>query len=127
MSEQFNMVIPDTHLVEVAKAMAGETHVVPAYYGFSETLVTANITDTSLYGEYGTRIAVDMTRDANVISYSATKTGALVGTDGESITGLASLSASTAGTLMTETVVPTINQTDAFDVEFITTITYDRV
>lgn len=120
------MVIPDTHLAEVAKAMAGESYVVPAYYAFSNTLTTANITDTSLSGEYGARVAVDMTRDVNVISYSATKTGALVGTAGESILGLASLSASSTGVLMTETVIPTINQTSAFDIEFITEITYDR-
>jgi len=120
------MVIPNTHLNEVAKAMTGESFVTPTHYAFSNTLTTVDVTDTSMSGEYGTRLAVSKTRDTNVLTYSATKTGALVGTDGESIKGLASLSASTSGTLMTETVIPTINHTQAFDIEFITQITYTR-
>lgn len=120
------MTIPNTHLNEVAKAMAGESFVSPTHYGFSNTLTTVDVTDTSMAGEYGSRVAATMTRDNNIISYSATKTGAIVSTSGESVKGVASFSASTSGTLMTETVIPTINQTQAFDIEFITQITYDR-
>lgn len=120
------MVIPDTHLKEVAKAMSGESYVTPNYYAFSNTLTTANVTDSTLSGEYGSRLAVTKTRDDNIVTFSAVKTGALVSSSGESIKGVGSFSASSGGTLMTETVIPTINQTQAFDVEFITSITYRR-
>ncbi len=120
------MVIPDTHLKEVAKAMAGESFVTPDYYAFSNTLTTVDVTDTTMSGEYGSRILTSMSRNENIISYSATKTGALVSSSGEDIKGIASLSASSGGVLMTETVVPTISQTQAFDIEVITQITYTR-
>jgi hypothetical protein len=118
--------IPNTHLNEVAKAMTGEAYVIPEYYGFSDTLTTVDVTDTTMSGEFGTRIAATATRDNNEVTYTGMRTGALVPTDGETLTGLALFSDVTGGTLMTETVIPEINHTNAFDIEFITTIRYTR-
>ena len=120
------MVIPNAHLNEVAKAMSGDSFVTPLYYGFSSTLTTTDVTDTSMTGEYGSRLSITRTRSDNINSYTTIKTGALVSTSGETIKGVAMFSASTSGTLMTETAIPTINQTNSFDIEFVSQITYDR-
>jgi hypothetical protein len=120
------MVIPNTHLYEVGKAMTGEFYTIPSYYAFSDALTTVDVTDTTLADEFGSRIAATATRDNNIATFTGLRVGALVPTTGESILGLALLSASSGGVLHTETVVPQIDHTDAFDIEFITTITYQR-
>lgn len=120
------MVITDGYLKEIAKAMSGESFNYATYNAFSSTLTTENIADTSLAGEYGSRLILTTVRSDNVVTYSSTKTGAIVSTSGEAVKGLGLLSASSGGILMTETAIPTINQTNAFDVEFITQITYTR-
>jgi hypothetical protein len=120
------MVIPNTHLYEVSTAMTGESYTIPSYYAFSDALTTVDVTDTTLADEFGSRIAATATRDNNIATFTGLRVGALVPTTGEIITGLGLLSASTAGILHTETVVPEIEHTDSFDIEFINSITYTR-
>jgi hypothetical protein len=119
--------ITNRHQDEVAKAMAGEAFVYPTHRGFSSTLTTVDVTDSALAGEYGTRISVSRSRSSNAVEFTAIKTGSIVPTSGEIIAGTALFSAATTGTLLTENLLPSVSHTDAFDIEFIETVTYRRI
>jgi hypothetical protein len=118
--------IVNAFLNEAAKAFSNESFVIPNYYAFSSSLSSVSSTDTSLSGEFSTRVANAKSRVDNTNTYIAVKSGALASTAGDTITAVAMLSASSGGTLMTELTVPSFLQTTAFDVEWTTTITFDR-
>jgi hypothetical protein len=118
--------IVDNLLNEAAKAFNNESFVLPNYYAFSSSITSVAVTDTVLSGEFGTRIANTKSRVDNINSYVATRAGALASTAGDAIFGVGMLSASSGGTLMTELTVPSFLQTTAFDVEWTTTLTFDR-
>ncbi len=118
--------IVNNFLNEAAKAFNSESFVLPNYYAVSSSLSSAVATDTVLSGEFSTRIANTKSRTDSTNTYVATRTGALASTAGDTITGVAMLSASVTGTLMTELTVPSFLQTTAFDVEWTTEITFSR-
>jgi hypothetical protein len=118
--------IVDNFLKEAAKAFNNETFVIPNYYAWSSSLSSVASTDTTLSGEFGTRLATTKSRVDNVSTYVVTRTGALASTAGDTILGVGLLSASSAGTLLTELTVASFLQTTAFDVEWTTEITFSR-
>lgn len=118
--------IVDTFLDEAAKAFNNESFVIPNYFTVSSSLASVASTDTSLSGEFGTRIALTKSRTDNTTTYVAMRNGSLASTTGDTIMGAAMLSASSGGTLFTELTMPSFLQTTAFDVEFTTTIDFTR-
>lgn len=118
--------ITNNFLDEAAKAFNNESFVLPNYYAVSSSLASVASTDTSLSGEFGTRVATTKSRSTNTTSYVGISSGAGASTDGDTIAGVALLSATSGGTLMTELTVPSFLHTTAFDIEWTTTITFNR-
>ncbi len=114
-------------LNEIAKAAAGESFVIPAYGVADTALVTPLVTDTVLPGEKGSRYILSVDRTDNAVTFSGIRSGTQVLTSsGDNITAFALLSASSGGTLLSEVTVGTLNQSTSFDIETITTITFNR-
>jgi predicted cation transporter len=118
--------IVNNFLNEAAKAFNNESFVLPNYYAYSSSLASVAVTDTVLSGEFGTRNVNTKSRVDNIVTMVAVKTGALASSTGDTIAGVALLSASSGGTLMTELTVPSFLHTTSFDVEWTTSITFDR-
>ena len=119
--------ILDTFLAENAKAFNGESFVIPAYIGVSTSAVSVLITDTSLAGERGTRFAISNARSSNTITSDAVRSGTqILVPAGETLTTAALFSAVTNGTMLTEVSIGSILQTTAFDIEFFSTLTWNR-
>lgn len=123
------MTIVDTFLNEQAKAINGESFVVPTHLAVATTVVTAiATTDTDLSGEIGTREALSGSRVDNVTSLSAVRSGADVQdtANGDEIKSSGIFSAITSGELLSGVVHGGITQTTNFDIEFVYDITVNR-
>ena len=123
--------ITDRFLGEVAQAIGGEAFNIPEYTAVTTDIVSTDLTETttSLNGEIGDRLTNTVSREDNVVSYSAIRSGTtdLVSTSGDTLEGFGTFIDEAGNTLMTGVVfdIP-FTHTNAFDVEFITTITVDR-
>jgi hypothetical protein len=119
--------ILNTFLNNMAKAIGNEAYVYPSYLAADTALTAVLSTDTVLPGEKGVRSLVTYDVVDNTATYTATRSGTNVTTSaGDNLTAFALLSASTGGTLLSEITVGTLNQSTSFDIEAITTITFNR-
>lgn len=113
----------------VAKAMNSESYTTSNYVNVStSTDFEASNTATSLDGEIGSRIATSNTRSSNVVTYSGIRSAALVvdTVNGDTLYGVGTFSAASAGDLHLNVDLPGVNQTIGFDVEFDFEVTYSR-
>lgn len=119
--------INDNFLVELAKALAGESYVVPTYLAFGSSVLTESATSTSLSGEFGSRVAVTDSRALNVVTFNGLRSGASVSTSaGDTLNGMALFSSSSGGTILTNTALSSIIHSTAYDIEVDSVITISR-
>lgn len=122
------MVLTDTFLTQVAKALANESYTVSSHLAVTTaTDFSADVTATDIGTEIGSREAVATTRVDNVTTYSATRSGAsVVGASGDTLTGVGLFSASSGGDLEMLVPLPSLSHTTGFDIEFDFQITAGR-
>lgn len=111
------MTLTDTFLNQVAGVLNSESMTVPSHIGFSSTAITIDPSDTTLSGEFGSRVAVTSDRTLNETTFSCIKTGATVGSSGERINAMGLFNAASSGDLHAEALVSSSLQTSDFDVE----------
>ena len=113
------MTVMNNMLTETAKAIAGESYSVMSHLAFStDTSFAIAVSDSAISGESGDRIALSDSRSVATVTFNGTRTGALVASsDGETLTGAGTLSASSGGTLFSEILLPSLLHTTSFDIE----------
>lgn len=120
--------ITNSFLSEVAKAVAGESFVTPAYFAFGSDVITPNEASTSLSGEEGSRSSASDSRSANVVTFSGTRSGAAVASsDGDVLNSVGVLDTSSSGTLLSEHSLSSIVHTTRFDIVVDYELSVDRV
>jgi hypothetical protein len=118
--------ITDNFLNTIAGWVNGETATIPSFVAWSSSAITPAGTDTSLPSEYTTRTSASGTRTLNATTFNSTRLSTLATSTGDYINSLGLLTASTAGTLYAEALVPSILHTTTFDLEVDWTITVSR-
>jgi len=119
--------IMNAWLNELGKSINGESFVYPLYNAVSTTAITTDVTDTSLDGEIGTRLALTGTRTDNQVQWSSLRLSTdVVSTDGDSLKSLAMFSANTGGTMFIEQAPFTLLHTSSYEIEFINNIIIRR-
>lgn len=109
----------DKYLEEAAKAMNGESNVVPSHLVVATDVNVIDPTMTSFTGEVVTRPAFTNTRLGRTITRNAIFSGASVPSGGITYRAAGSKPASSGGDLMTGVVYPGLTQTTDFDLEFL--------
>jgi len=122
------MTILNTFLEETAKAIAGDSFVYPTHGVVGTTSITVNVTDTSLDGEIGTRMALTGTRIGSQLQFNGLRlsTDVVDTGSGDSLKAHGIASAVTGGTLFTEQAPFNILHTTAFEIEFINNVIIRR-
>jgi hypothetical protein len=123
------MVVVNNMLNEVAKAINNESFVIPSHLAVGTGTVSSFLTtDTSVYGEIGTREEFSGSRIDNTITLTGVRSGTDVAdtTNGDTLTNSGIYSASSGGTFLTGATHSGIIQTTNFDLEFIYTYTIER-
>ena len=119
--------ITDNFLNEMAKALANESYVVPAYLVFGSDVISESASSTSLTGEAYSRVALTDSRASNVVTFTGLKTGASIASSvGHTLNAMAINSSASGGTHLSETLLSSIIHTTAFDVEVEARITNAR-
>lgn len=122
--------INDEYLIDIAKALNGETVTNVSYVGFGSTSMTITPTLTSIDGELLPRSSSTNSRDAspgNVFEAQGTKSGSsITSPTGVYLYSAALFNASTSGTPRAVVSLPGLLQTTNFDVETIWDITISR-
>jgi hypothetical protein len=119
--------ILNKHLVNVAKAMSGDSYTYPAYFSVSSDVVSVDADDTVLPGEIDTRFLSSATSTDNAVIYSGLRSGTEVTVSGgDAINTFGAFSQVTSGDMHIEVTLPTITQTTNFDIEFNVTLQYNR-
>ena len=124
--------ITNKFLEEVAQAISGESFSIPIFTAVTGDIVSSELAETSesLHGEIGTRKQNTITRSENIVSFSAIRSGTtdLVSSLGDTLDGFGTFVDVTGDSLMTGVVfdIP-FTHTSSFDVEFITSVTVDRI
>lgn len=119
--------ITNNFLNETAKALAGESYVVPTFMAFGSTVITPNAASTVVTGEIGDRYALSDSRSNAIVTWSGIRTGADVATSsGDTLNAIYMLSASTGGTLFSENTLSSIIHTTAFDIAVDYAVTVSR-
>lgn len=85
-----------------------------------------SVTETSIPGEYSSRISMTASVVDNVVTWSGIKSGASVPASGITYTGMALFTASSGGTLMFTAPLASTVHTTNFDIEFNWEATYTR-
>jgi hypothetical protein len=119
--------INDNFLTEMAKALAGESYVVPAYLAFGSDVITESTTTTSLSGEFGTRGSLTDSRSSQTVTFTGLRLGATIATSaGETLNAMSLNSSSTSGSHLSEVLLSSILHTTAYDIEVVWQITTAR-
>jgi len=104
-------------LTEVAKAFSGEGYVTPSFMAFGSTVIVPNAGTSSLTGEFGSRSALSVSRNNNVVLLSGIRSGAVVASStGDVLNSLSMNSASSGGVHLSENTLSSIIHTTSFDV-----------
>lgn len=119
------MVLTDVFLIEMAKALNGESFSTPTHGAFSSSVITPAATDTSLPSEYD-RSSFTGSRDSNEVTFSGLRSGATASSSGDYINLFGLLDSSSGGNLFLEALVPSVLHTTSFDFEVDATITIER-
>lgn len=119
--------ITDLFLNEMAKALAGESYVVPTYLAFGSSVITESAGSTTLSGEFGSRVAVTDSRSTSTVTFTGTRSAASVSTSaGDTLNSMGLKSSSSGGTHLSETALSSIIHTTTFDIEVESIITFGR-
>lgn len=119
--------ITNNFLNETAKALAGESYVVPAYMAFGSTVITPNAATTTVTGETGARYGLTDSRSTNIVTWSGTRSGADVASStGDTLNSVYMLSASTGGTVLSENTLASIIHTTSYDIAVDFAVTVSR-
>jgi hypothetical protein len=118
--------ITDNFLNQLAGVMNGEAMGVPSHIGFSSTALVLNPVDSTLSGEYLTRVASTGSRVLNKTTFNALRSGAVASSTGNIINAIGLFDASTSGDLYSEALVPSLLHTTSFDFEIDWSITVKR-
>ena len=125
------MTVTDIMLEELAKSYASEGFTVPAHLAVgTETSITSAVltAQTEVAGEIGTRDSLAVSRINDQVTFDTIRsaTSVLDTTNGDALTNVGFLSATTGGDLHMINVIAGITQTTAFDIEFVNTVTFGR-
>ncbi len=123
------MTITDNYLYEITKAANNESYVIPSYQAVGTSEVASISTSaTALDGEIGSRTSGTLSRSLNELTFSSTRTTAdVVSTaTGDTLKSTGVFSAATASTFLFGVPISGITQTTNFDIEFVTTLVFDR-
>jgi len=118
--------ITNVFLSEVAKALAGDSYVVPSYMAFGSTVITPLASATTLTGAFGARNILTDGVATNVITWSGIRSGALSASAGDTLNGIAFFSASVVGSLLSVNTLSSIIHTTAFDIAVDYALTVNR-
>lgn len=119
--------ITNNFLYETAKALAGDSFVLPSYLAFGSTVITPNAASSTVTGEIGSRYAVTDARANAIVTWSGIRVGANVASSsGDTLNAVYVTSASTGGTLFSENTLSSIIHTTAFDIAVDYTVTVAR-
>lgn len=113
--------ITDYQLTEMAKALNNEADTVSNYLAVGTgSLSSFDATQTSVTGEVGSRILLTKARSGNIVTFSATRSGASVinTSTGDSITNAGTFNGASSGTVLIGEIINGVTQTTNFDVEF---------
>ena len=119
------MVFTDTGLIELAKALNGESNTIPSHVAFSSTVITPDTADTSIPGELD-RSATSGTRVTNQVTFNALRSGATASSTGDYINTLGLFTSTSGGNLYAEALVPSVLHTTTFDLEIDWKVTIER-
>ena len=109
--------ITDNFLVGVAKAMAGETYVFPAYLTVStDTSFVMSATVDTISGECGARISLGVSRSVREVTFSAVRSGAVA--SGEKLTAVGLFPLSSGGGFAVGSALPSLTHDTSFDIDF---------
>lgn len=114
------MAIYDGMLTEVAKAISGESYeLISHMVCSSDSSFAVSVSDSSLSGEFGSRVATTDSRSGTTVTFNSIRTGAsLVSSSGDTLYGAGLFTSSSGGTLMAAITLPSLLHTDSFDIEF---------
>jgi hypothetical protein len=120
--------ITNYYLTETAKALNGESFVIPAYLAVGTTDVAQILsTDTTIPGETGTRDSVTKSRSGSSITFTGINpASSITVATGIPVESLGLFNPSSAGTLMIGASFSGLIQTTSFDLEVITQLTVSR-
>ena len=107
----------DTLYSNIAGVLVGDSFNIPSHIAFSSTVVTLDPTSSTLTGEFGSRVATTPSRELNVATYSAIRSGAVASSTGDRINSIGLFSSSTGGELYSIVLVPSLLHTTSFDFE----------
>lgn len=113
--------ITDHQLLQISKSLNNESFEISNFIAVATgTLSNFLPTTTSLTGEIGTRLAVSRVRTGNIVTGTATRSGATVinTSTGDPITNVGVFSSSSGGSVLQGAVVNGVTQTTNFDIEF---------
>ena len=118
--------ITDVFLQELAKNINGESNTNASHLAYSSTAITPDATDTTLTGEFLTRVSATGSRVLTETTFNAIRSGAVASSSGDRINAMALFTSSSGGNLFAEALVPSILHTTAFDFEVDWKITISR-
>lgn len=108
--------INNATLTGIADLIVGNTVSIPSYLALSSDSPTLGPADTTLTGEFGSRIALTKSRSGTVAQLSATRLAA--SSTSTAINAIGMFTASSSGNLWSEMLIPSLVQTTNFDVAF---------
>jgi hypothetical protein len=120
--------ITNYFLTETAKALNGESFVIPGYLAVGTTDVTQILsTDTSIPGETGTRDIINKSRTGSAVTFSGVNPASgITAATGIAVESVGLFNPSSSGTLMIGASFSGLIQTTSFDLEVITQLTVSR-
>lgn len=119
--------ITDNMLTEMAKALAGESFVVPSHAAWATSSNPIVASMTTITSEVGSRTSVSDVRTGTTVEFSGIRTGASVPVAaGQQLFTVGLYSAATSGTLLSAVALPGITHTTTFDIDLDYSFTINR-
>jgi len=122
------MTLQDDYLINVAKAVAGESFDAPDFTGYSDQDGNITTNSSSLTNEIGSRSNAITSRSSKILEYNSTRSAADVvdTTNGDDIEEIAFFTQSSGSNMQIFVDVANINHTTDFDIEVTERVTVDR-
>jgi hypothetical protein len=122
------MVLQDDYLINVAKAVAGESFDTLVFTGYSDQDGNISTSDNALTNEIGSRSNAITSRSDKIIEYDSTRSAAdVVDTaNGDDIEQIGFFTQSSGDNMQIFVDVANINHTTDFDIEITQQVTVDR-
>ena len=117
--------ITDNFLDGVAKRMAGEAYVFPAFLTVStDTSFVVNASTNVITGEAGSRLALGVSRSGRDVTFSVVRSGAVA--SGEKLYGVGLFPLSSGDGFAVGSALPGLTHDTSFDIDFSFRITPRR-